>query len=465
MLVFVTQSCGSLFKSKDVVPIDSSPRGLYVLNGDGDVLGQTPLFIRVSPKDNDLIFKTSLTGKGQSQHVKCSLSWSRSIVPNLLPIIAGPTGFIISGVFLGTDLVSRGMFDCHKGLNLHLKENLPLVESKKKILVLPVASSDYEKSIDIQHYFLKNVVSEQNNEFLDIRETNEALILRGISHETIRSFEKIDRRNLERVAAQFGSTHALFFEQSENEQGRMITPVLYDLFTRRAVDEKYQSFAFEGQKEKNPLLQKWVQAFNFLPNSVQVSYYFNAKVEAEKRAGIERGYLKYKTGDHPDAFPKYLTLLSLDTVEHPNRFNIWDYNFSFYPSFGGSSWNLNYNQQIADYDISVGAIYALYNIALTGHTFFGALRIHFGIGPGYLIWSDSRNYKKQEVKFVSSVGITYTAFLNDRWYMRMGSAVYGPGGGIESSEKLRIKSWEEYHVGFGYYFPTLKEIIKSWFRR
>jgi len=460
-MVLLTQSCGSLFKSKDVVPIDSSPRGLYVLNGDGEVLGQTPLFIRVSPKDNDLILKSRLKDQGQVHHVNCSVSWSRSIVPNLLPSLTGPAGFIFSGVFLGTDLISRGMFDCHKGLVVYQKGDVETKLVKKKILILPISSTDSSQSLEIQKNFLKMQSVSADVEFLNIQRTNEELILRGISYETIRTFEELDRRNLERIAAKFGATHVVFFQQ----EGSLIQPLLYDLFTRRPELNTYSSFTDENKNKNEAWLQKWTQAFNFLPNSIQASYYFNSKAEAEKREGISRGYLKYSTGDHPDAFPKYLTILSLDTVEHPNRYNIWDYHFSFYPSFGGSSWNLNFDQQIPNYNISLGAIYALYNAAMTGHTFFGSLRIHFGLGPGYFIWSDSLNKSKKEVKMISSIGLTYTAFLNERWYFRSGLAVYGPSNGIGNPEKINVKSWEEYHVGFGYYFPTLKDIIKNWFRR
>ncbi|GAB4013314.1 MAG: hypothetical protein Fur0010_10080 [Bdellovibrio sp.] len=422
----------------------------------------TPSFLRISPNDRDLNFSWGDGGENLKIRAQCHISWGRSVIPNLIPLVLGVPGIIISSTFMITDGLSKGIFDCDEAL---FAENtrLKITETKdfKKILIIPPFASDLKSSELVLSEFLNSTqYGSEKDTYINFQESQEHFILKGIDYKSTRSFDEIPRNLLETIASHFEATHGLFFFK-ENQNGRSyVTPQLIDLFTRKIVSS-YPQYEVNLKTELNQTWSRIGELFNFIPNAIQGSYYFRSKAKGQFTQSQNSTVNNFKTRDHPDSLPKYLTFLSLDNVEDPSQFRIWDYNLGFYPTLSISAWNLDLNPYVSNYDVSMSTIYALYNLALTGHTPFGALRIHFGMGPGLVDWEDSYGLKQSRIQVVSTIGLTYTAFFNSRWYMRIGQSTYGISKGAGNGDYFKLKDWEEYHLAIGYYFPSLRYLIRN----
>lgn len=456
----MTQGCGSLFRSKVVVPVDSTPRGAKIYNSFGEMIGETPTFLRISPNDRDLTFLWPDLKLKTTQKAKCQVSWSRSTIPNLIPSLIGPPGMVISGVFLVSDGLSKGMFDCHKAMMVKVKNESEKKSAKsKKILLLPPYSRSESRSLEIKNSFLARS-SFMADELIDEDRAREVLLLHGINSSSTKVLKDINRVNLNIAAAELEATHIVYFDVNISDEKNLVSPSIYDVFSFEE-EGKFEAFEFDTKQFSKGHWNVVADLFSFIPNSIQGSYYLNSKVKGTLNQTPSEGEQEFKTNKHPDSVPKFFTLLGLENVENPNDFNLWDFNFGFYPTLSLSAWNLDLNEKVPNYNVSMSSMYGIYNVALTGHAPFGAIRIHFGMGPVLVDWQDSYGSDKTEVQIVSNIGVTYTAFISQRWYFRVGQSTYAISKGVGNNQYFQMKNWEEYHFAFGYYFPSMRYLLRK----
>ena len=467
-------SCGTLSGSKSIIIADSTPRGMKVFSEEKKELGITPFFFKAKTR-----WKTKFVFKSEENKIeipfkyKCHINWASSLLPNGMLGLGAPA---VAALFIGTDLFSGGIWNCVKPLHYvsnqkNINHDLLHVR-KKRILILPVVSNDREISRKIINFYTKKIFNEFNKEdaeIIDNEETKDALFERGLDNYASTHPDKIKREFLNELGEQFNLTHFYYFDIKEEKNKIVIKPQLFDAFTLKPVKAKYsKTFRLKLNTHLGiGFLKKLISMIDFLPNSIIVSHPYTLTESREVALDPSQTQLEARANSHPDAFPKLVSLLLLDTAHHPRFYDSWDYSGFLSPKLGASSWKSAYTVTGIPYEFLFESYFVFYDAILGIFTPFGEFDLGIGLGLVNYIASDNQGFERNRVVAATHIGFSYTLFLSNRTYFKVSADQYiAPDNKKEPENFIKtdyyhLKSWKEIKVGLGYYFPEIKALTRK----
>ncbi|WP_127718433.1 hypothetical protein [Halobacteriovorax sp. HLS] len=459
LVLFFLVSCGTLRSPKNVIPIDSSPRGVQVYN-DEKLIGVTPFFYEAKrAKTHKIEFRYNK--KIISKEYKCSLNWDQSILPTSLIMLLYPAGTIFGGVGLSLDGISGGLYKCHSPLFAYTSFKFENTEKKKKVIMLPI-----ENEFQV---FSKEMLERYKRENLEIEFLDDELIWTdlfeyGINHFKDNHPSKIQRYFLNQIASKHGATHFYYTSIQKNKQKYIINTQLYDAYTLKIVEGSFnRKYEIEvPENHDNNWLKSFGVFFNIIPNGFRLSQSIDPKVTysynlngqvVEKEAMI--------TKRHPKAFPKFISSINLESILHPQDYKMWDITGSIFPTVSASSWMSEGLGDGGTYSAWIASYYFLFNGELTVHTPIGALSAGAGYGYSLNYMNDSLGSSEDKVLTLFNINLNYVAFLTRSIYLKLAIDAFEPkqeGFGIGN---YKVRNWSQGSIGLGYYFPSLRHLARD----
>jgi hypothetical protein len=467
LLNLLLSACGTIGGRKNIVPFDSNPRGLLVYDQRGKLLGKTPFFYDIKPKHQQyFIFKVPESeGNWSSRELyKCPIDWGQSLVPGVVPAFFGIGGAILGGASLAIDAISGHLFLCQGPIFVG-RDLLPKTTLKEKnVLVLPFFDKDVKVSKLVRQYWLDNYFSRVKTEdkIIDLDKSYKLMEFRGITNQSASSFSEVKKENLNKIASELNATHSLLLKRGKNKNRHKIKPVLYDLFTGQEENTEYLN-EFDLPKEatvERSYIDTLIGIINLVPNTLTFTYLTNPKVYYNADQFSVSSANSQDTDEHPEAVPRIVTFFGLANVLHPQFYGSWDWDFTTFPMFKLNAWqtqNDNFTTQMI-------AFMATYNIGLTGHTPWGALSLEAGYGMGNLNMQDSLGMSENKVKRSKRFNLNYVGFFDEKWYFVASLTQYEINSPVGRPGYYELEKWIQSSFGFGYYFPSLKTMIRDWFR-
>lgn len=458
-------SCSSIRKYK-VIPVDSTPRGIDVYDDDKTLIGETPFFYQIDPSWYHDFYLKQQNNKFSELDYNCKIDWLQSILPASIVSVIPVVGPFLGIGLIGMDFAKGGIYKCHRPLTFKKKDNSSRESVKqkiKRILILPPNVPDESFSNEIVSRWNKNLFEKFNinkfkDELISFEKSSKYLRFNGVDHLKKTTPMQLRPKVLRKIGLDFEVTHILYFDIIDTGDEYKVKPYLTDAFNNKKVKEKYlESFTIKKPESlKETLLSTIVQSISFLPNSANVRYVAKPGIDfTDKEDGSV--YSAEIGSAHPRALPRFLSVLSLDSVDHPQFYSPWDVSLKVSPSFGASSWKSSFG----GYNINLLTYNAVYNLNVNFHTSFGALGIGVGYGLAYLIADDSLGKEISKFTSVVKANVNYVAFFNDRYYFKFNFDAFSQHSELDSS-KYGLKGWSETSVGIGYYFPELKSVIRGW---
>ena len=458
LLILFLSSCGTLRSPDNIVPIDSSPRGVEV-NYQNKKIGVTPFFYKV---DNGKTHKFSFLRGNQSieQKYKCSPNWGQSILPSTGLMLLYPVGTFFGGIGLTADYFSGAFFKCDKTLILNADISSKKSKSKKKVIILPVMNDDEEFSKIAVEKFLKKYPKIQKK-IINQEDLSYDLYERGITHFKDNNPKLIKRFFLNEIALKYGATHFYYFPYKREKNKYTFSPKLIDAFSLREVKtEAKETIVIEKKRSKDNEWTKIIlKAVKIIPNGFRFSKSIDPTVSFSYRGD---DHDSSQTDKHPKAMPKYASSIRIENVQHPSLYKDWDISGVIYPWLSASSWRSSDLGPNSDYSIWLSNYYVFLNGELTFHTPIGAFSAGLGYGVNFSEINDSLGNSGHKTGATYNLGLSYVAFFSRSFYFRLALENFVP-----EKEKLyfgtyALKGWSEGSIGIGLYFPTLKKIVGDW---
>ncbi len=474
VLLFFVSACGTINRMQHpkIISIDSVPRGLTVSDLDGKEIGITPFFTQLNSssfnttKHLNFSFFDNKQNISETTSSQCFINWSGSIISNSLSSVIG--GVVLPIVFLGFDLFKGTTTICKNNILHEFKQAIKKTNSPSvfKTILIPAGVSDPVLADKINNFFvemMRDKPSYKNIKIIDLKRSKEALLIHGIDSYFSGDLKSIPTNSINSAAMKLKADYAIMFT-SEVDKGKLhITPKLWDLHKREEVTTiTFNSFFLKNYNQQSKLRKTFVNNFHILPNTLSLYYRPNLIVESTSSHPVFKGPNRFQTTKHPNAFPSFLGMLSLESLEHPRHYKIWDISYSFFTTLGTHSWKLDRFDNAAFIDSSQVIVYnILYNAGITGHTPIGAFSLNGGYGFAHSKYSDSLGINLTQNRAVSRFGFTYTAFLNERIAFSVKFEQLFFRTSIGNPDLGLINKINQTSVGLNYYYPEIKFLFSK----
>src|SRR3989339_125683 len=460
-------SCGTINHRDNIIPIDSTPRHAKVFDEDKKFLGTTPFFYEINKerKQNFTFFENESKQEMKISY-KCALNYSESLIPNLLISLLYPVGTTWGAISMAVDYWSGDLFTCAKGIEINIPNNLnngPLKLSAKRILILPIESTDEKIASEIVALWKKNFFSIQTTDsIIPMAKANRSIITNGLSDKRLWAPREINRQDLWPLGHEFSATHLLSFEKKSEGEVTTYTPKLYDFFTLQEVQETYLKPLQINDTPENSLetleiiKESVLQTIALIPNSISASLSFDRTILVADSSNQSVGIEGHR---HPMAFPKFLSIWGAENMSHPYLYDSWDYNLQFSPAIALSAWEANLDYLTLQMQSAILGGKASINL----HTPFGSLGMAIGMGYGYFYALGSDQEKFIFTEWPALVDIYYYKFLTSKLFFKFKVSSYGLDRKNPSIEwkGLRLDGWMEAGASLGHYFPTMKSTLRN----
>jgi hypothetical protein len=472
-LAFSLISCGTLRKPRNIVPVVSKKGSHSFAYRDEDQKlkkGKTPTWINLPTQRVHHIYLDQKQLKTQvGNKVRCELRWSASLVPGLVLLPFLPTGTLIGGGLMATDFATGGAYECVKPVVLK-EEKGKRKFRKPRILAFPLPVRDAYLNKQVLKAFRRQILKKRKWEVIPDQDSEDQFSDYGISSFRTFSDFKSYKENLKaklrfQLASQLEVSHYAFFEVKENKKkDETVVIVRFENAYEEGDNLKLKDFKFKlkGLEKGDSFFRTLFSAFRFLPNSLTVGQKSRPNVVLnEDQANTN---INLELNEHPDSFPKYVTLFGLESVEHPQFYSAWDFGTLFGPGLGTQGFQARYTTNSNQRRIlnTLGYFFD-FSFSLIGFSPFGQLAL--SLGP-------SLNYVSQEEELTGEtfssthLGVKFTVshkfFITNRLYTILSYTVYSASNQEGLDPTLNIKNFESSYVGLGYYFPQLTNLMRSW---
>lgn len=467
LILSVLSSCGSLFKKKEILSIDSFPRGAEVLRlkkGKTKLIGKTPLFFKTyeEAKENFILSWRDSSGEVEKTrpHEKkssCGMEWTDPLVDKIPLLKNFIPNFVreILPEYNPLNIIKGGRFECISYVRVEAQKK-SLKEAFKEncntYLVLPPPHKFGKVSKSLIDGWEKKV-------FLKGKKQCDKIISRKIS-QTYFNFLGIDHLNrkygkkylgysrISKLGARFKATHLVFLPYEDTGETFAVYPEIYDAHLRLRNEKKLET-VFEIKKSfKNQILifDKLAEAFQLIPNSFSIKF----KMKRNLHLDPESEELNHSTYNSTIKLPPSLRL---GNISYPHHY--WGVDFRFSPSLSYNRWDREYNLKV------FSAVMAL---KLSGHTPLGAIQGRLGIGPGR-IWAKNNFTPYQEKAFTTILqwGLEYYAFVSERYFLTLGYRRNNFLTHEITDGDFKLKGYSSLFFNIGFYSPEMKMKIQSFF--
>ncbi len=460
----------------NVITIDSNPRGLKVFEGQNQLIGRTPFFKKISPARNQVFSFLVDSRSHKFAHVtyRCNFNWNQSIFPSLLALPLFPLGTLISVSSLGIDLYTGGLYNCKEPLFWDTNKKSSLRSIRKKILVIPILDQDEIASDEIFFKWKKNVFDKNikgRDEFLDYEKIKKELNTIGINNLGGEGLFRFKRGDLNFLGEKFKFTHVLNFKIEKKGRRVIYTPELYDVFSlqkiERPQEEKnaYRSLVLKKKIKKDLWFDIFIDMVNLLPNTFLASYSNVSEVKSDDtQYNPNLGYSE-KLFLHPKALPRYVKALGFFNVNHPDYFKPWDVSLGIYPTFSMSSWRIETTYLNKSFAYDMYTINAFYDFQLSFQTPFGSPNLSIGFGLVDILGNTDNHGKFHRLTTATKIDMDYIVFFSQSYFFKLGIVSFFPYSKAFMYDFYHLKSWMEITLSLGYYYPELKSLVRSIFKK
>lgn len=462
MIIILVTGCASISNNHNLFVINSShPTQVY--GQDKKVLGKTPFYTNIDTSRKQFLYTINNQGNYVAHPVRCPIDWTGSIIPNSIFSLLGGPGFIITGSFLGIDAYNGDIFKCKDNIDINIGNDHKKIENNlPTVLLLPFVNQDSLVSKKVEDSVRKILQKQNSLQLIPLETTNDILTQEDIHHSTSVEHESESVFKKKIINSLFKSNANTFAQ---------INTLSYERSTLTVQIVFKNGFTFENHSKLSPITIKlkniqmkeeifdvkkqFQKIFNFLPNSISLSY--GPTVKAHLNSENDQ-----TTKRHPDSLPAIFSLFGVENVQNPRHYSNWDYSFYTFPSIGISSWAKDIERNPSNYSYQVTSYYTFYNMALTGHSPIGALALELGYGIGFYQLKNSIAFDENFWRSKIKIGINYTFFFNKKFYGRIGINQYSINGEITDGITTQ-KGWLQSYLGIGYYYPNLRYLIKRLF--
>lgn len=468
-------SCGTLRKPQNIVPVVSEKASHPFAYKDEDQKlkkGQTPSWINLpTQRVHHIFLDNNQLKKEKGFKVRCELRWSASLVPGLVLTPFIPIGTIVGGILVITDFSTGGAYECVKPVVLKgegKKKNF----SPARILAFPLPVKDAYLNEKILKAFRIKLKKERGLDVISPEKSNPHFSDYGIS--SFRTFTdlKTYKKNFKSrlrfsLASELGATHYAFFkvEKVKGKNQAKVTVNFENAFEEGDFN-KVSDFTFrvKGLEGGDSFFRTLFSAFRFLPNSLTIGDKSRPNVILNEGQANTNVSLELK--DHPDSFPKYVTLVGLESVEHPQFYNAWDYGTYFGPGLSTQGFQASYttigNQRRI---LNTLGYFFDFSFSLVGFSPFGQLALSLGPSLNYITQDEELSGESYSSTHIGmKFNISHKFFITNRLYTILSFTVYSANDQKNLDPTLNIKNFETSYVGLGYYFPQLSNLMRSWTR-
>lgn len=471
LLLFLLSSCGTLKKPHNIIPVvskEGSRKFIYLDENEELKKGETPTWVDLpSGRVHEFYLTKEDLKLKKGMKVRCDLRWSRSVIPALVFAPIFPVGTVVGGSMFSLDLMTGRSHECDDLVWLEGKGK-KITFGKPKILALPVPLRDEilsKKVILTLEKFLKG-----KGELVSYESAEDAFSDYGLSSyrtfSDMESYKKNYRSKLRyRLAASLKATHLAFFKVLENEKGEISKVEVH--FENAFEGGNYQklkklSLSLKNLNREESFSRTFFSAFRFLPNSISAGY--KQRTNNNGIGPVNANYTTFSLNDHPDAFPKAVTFLGLESVEHPQFYSPWDFGAFFGPGLGTASFQGQYRlfdgtQKI----LNTSGYFFDFSLTVVGFSPFGQLSVSLGPSMNLLFQDDEitgQSYTSSRLGI--RIGVAHKFFLTDRLYTILSYTSYGVDPKADLDPTLQIAQIQSTFIGLGYYFPQLTNLMRSW---
>jgi hypothetical protein len=426
LVLFIATSCAGLRKYRSYTRIVSDKPGVTVYNEDKQIIGETP-FLYHLPNQRKHIFYLKEGGNWIRLSHKCKWNISATILVD-------------------------GLSKCESDIKVPSRGKLTLKNKGKILPILPEIQTSEQGEV-INQFLIKQGLS-----IKDYNKHSRFFQKYGIFPNS-RKLTHMQTKTLDFLLKSYGYNQLIIFEKQENGY----TPLRIDIFTNKVL-QKYEPIALQRYSSRFELV---LNLFEFLPNAFALNYFFQGRIGGDERTlGFEQKLRSDKRdlSSHPDGFPKYFPLISIENIIYPYKFETFDFKFNFSPSFNSYSFRYTDSLNGQNYVLEAQSYLIHYNAYLNFIHPLGTTTLGMGIGAGYLNASDNQTVDFS--KFHSGIRSTvfHTVFLNDRIFSQLGVNLYTlPEEFHKTSQGPFLpQNYTEFFFSVGYYFPEFKSLSKNY---
>ena len=425
--LLILTSCSGLQKKIKYAVVDSTYRGLKIYNEDKKILGETPFFFPAKSQSKYQFFY-----KEKSFWKKAVLKCKKDLSP---------------------DFLVEGVRRCHQ--YFIIKNSLKIAQESKTKKTLVLFNEDI--SID------ESVLAKENLELIDEKKLKNEIKVYGFNDQLDAPLTLEQIEIIKNLGEKYKADAYIHMTKKQDQ----IIVSIWDIYTQKKIKD-LKKIKIE-KKEKDSRWARYISGlFNFFPNSIALNYFFQGRVNGKERTSAilkEYGSDKRDVSSHPNSFPRYIPLLSVENIINPYLYKSLDYDISFSPSINAFSFEYkdDLDQQI--YVLKLQGYGLFYNFYLNLISPMGTTGFSLGLGAAYIRGKDSQGLDYSKVNALSKGSVTQTVFFTDRLFTQVGINMYSLTKVFEkrNTQVYVPDSYHEYFFSLGYYFPEGKTYTKSLF--
>ncbi len=461
-LTFTLVGCGTIGGRKETLSIDSDPRALKVTI-DGDEVKATPRFMEVKRKRTHIVRAIDpKTGKVLREDKKtCNIRWVTSIVGNGVMALASPPVALLG---LGVDFFTGGMFDCQGAIRIVApKENVLPGRLCHTYLVAPPEHPDAAVSRRLAAVWVAAARPKLKkcDVIVDEGDAEEAFAYINLTHRDTSALIDLRRAHANVLGTQTQADRLVIVHGDMGAKTPRVIPEIVDMHSLERKVERPIPLKGKDATELPKLSRpSWLlYSVSLVPNAVMYG-----PSRTIRTVTPPTGY-SILSESEKTTFPKLVTFLGINTLDHPLGYGEWDLTLRFYPQMDAGSWALSYklkNEKTGASEtrtFKTTFVQGLFNGALSAYTPVGILGFAVGAGPftGFIY------EEKPRFRLITAFAyeFSWTFFAAKNVFVQLGWEEHElKARGLES-QGFRIQRWADSTVSIGYY-STLAE---RWVRR
>jgi hypothetical protein len=466
-LIMTLGGCASLGGNKQLVSVDSSPRGATVyLQGEKDPIGVTPFFYPLARVPSDSMEFHFPEIAPTSVHIDCHYRWGIEAGLNAPLMLISPVAGLAA---LGIDLATGAAFDC--GSSVFAQASAPATTSAKvvyckKYLISPPEDSDEETSDwQAESWIKQSTFSLRGcDQMIDYKTGKQSLEYVNITHQTPMGTEKLGREKLNEQAQFLGATHIVLLTSKTNGESFTLTAKTKDLHTIKD-DESivFPGVVLNGSNAELSATEKVLRySVSFSPNSVTFG-----QLTSEPEITAHHNSRIIDISD-VSRLPVIISAWGLTTVDHSGGYAHWDAALDFYPSMQIN----NVNKKITLLNVSSNVeksrelqflnLMPLYHAGVSFYTPIGAFSVDAGAGLSSSIVKITGSPTATRTDPSFSLGVEYRAFFTNSIFFQMGTYQVLSGNRNISAGQVKISPAPVVtYLQLGYFAPEIRQSFRQ----
>ena len=467
-VLWITGGCATVTGRKQVLSVDSEPRGAKVyLKGEPEPIGTTPFFYRMDRVPNDTLIYQPEVGAPHAQEFHCEYRlWLETLGNGSLAMLSPEAALLAFGI----DYVTGAAYDCPS-----IKAKIPdagvtphRATYCRKYLIIPPFHFDEKISDEIATLWMTQALRGLRgcDDFIEFENGKAFLQRMNITNRRKITAEDFRRTQMNYIGLMTGMTDLVILDYEQEGAILTILPKVLDAHTwmQRDVGD-FKVVVNDAQRfEISENDRYFLYTFRFIPNSATYGYFQTSQLILPAAGREVQSIIDEKN------LPSYISNWNMVSVEHPDGFEAWDVGFDFYPSFSYiykkqelSILNTNDGSSTSREHTLVHVLPA-YNASVSIHTAIGAFTLASAAGFSQHYLDVTGEKKFYAMNFFRNQEISYTGFFMQDMFYRLTTGETRFYGRQYRDEYYRIEPKVRFvSASVGYYIPQLRRFARSFY--